>query len=220
MSLLSFFCMKYSSVIPLDVFSFMDICLCFVIWFVLLTWGISSFTHCGLEAWSIMEDVEPISLGSEIWLREFETVTHLLMIRVVPCSLPTPCLCFDLHPSIVSFAQHHHWGHYMTFPSSAFLPFHIPFLIRLGIVWGVWAQGWFHMARIGLWSLDGLRCEDWSIAWWDCHLFHCEYRDWSCMMRVGSWWVVVLDGITVYFALRGSSLRLLWSIWSTVDTWS
>ena len=209
MSLLSFFCMIYSSVIPLDVFFFMDICLCFVIWCVVLfTWGISSLTHCGLEAWPIMEDIEPISLESEIWLRKFETVTHLLMIRVVPCSLPAIWLCFDLHPSIVSFAQYHPWDHYMTFPSSVFLALHIPSLIRLGRVWGVWAQGWSGMARVGLWSLGGLRYVDWSIAWWDCHLFCHEYRDWSCMMRVGLWWSVVPDEITVYFALRGSSLRL------------
>ena len=34
-----------------------------------------------------MEDIEPISLGSDIWPREFDTMTHLLMIRVVPYSL-------------------------------------------------------------------------------------------------------------------------------------
>ena len=166
-----------------------------------------------------MEDIEPISLGLEIWPREFEIVTHLLMIIAVSCSLPTPCFCFDLHPSIMSFTQDL-WDHYMTFPSSAFLPFHIPFLIRPGRVWGVWAQGWSCMAGDILWSLGGLRYVDWSIAWWDCHLFCHEYRDWSCMMRVGLWWAVVPDEITVYFALRWSSLRLLWSIRSTVDTWS
>ena len=78
----------------------------------------------------------------------------------------------------------------MIFPSSVFLAFHIPSLIRPGRVWGVWAQGWSHMARVGLWFLGGLRCEDWSIAWWDCHLFCREYRDWYCMMRVGLWWAV------------------------------
>ena len=149
----------------------MDKCLRFVIWFVLLTWGISSFAHCGLEAWPVMEDIELISLGSEIWPREFETVTPLLMIRAVPCSLPTPWLCFDLHPSIVSFAQYHPWDHYMTFPSSAFLAFHIPSLIRPGRVWGVWAQGCSCMTRDSLWSLDGLRYVDWLFAWWDCRLF-------------------------------------------------
>ena len=82
------FCMMYSSVIPLDVFSFMDICSCFVIWCIaLLTWDIYSFAHCGLEAWPIMENIEFSSLGSEIWPREFEAVTHSLMIRVVPYSL-------------------------------------------------------------------------------------------------------------------------------------
>ena len=155
-----------------------------------------------------MGDIEPIILGSEIWPRELETVTYLLMIRAVPCSLPTPWLCFDLHPSIMSFAQHHPWYHYMTFPSSAFLALHIPSLIRLGRVRGVWAQGWFRMARVILWSLGGLRYEDWSIAWWGCHLFVREYKGWCCMMRVGLWWAVVPDEITVYFALRGLSLRL------------
>ena len=209
MSLLSFFCIMYSSVILLDVFSFMDICLCFVIWCVVfVTWGISSLAHCGLEAWPIMGDIEPISLGSEIWPRKFETVTHLLMIIAVPCSLPTPCLCFDLHPSIMSFAQHHLWDHYMTFPSSVFLASHIPSLIRPGRVWGVWAHGCSCMVRDNLLSLGGLRWVDWSIAWWDCHLFYREYRDWSCMMRVGSLWAVVPDEITIHFALRGSSLRL------------
>ena len=71
------FCMMYSLVIPFDAFSFMGICLCFVIWcVVLLTWGISSLAHCGLEVWPIMEDIEPISPGSEIWPREFETVDY------------------------------------------------------------------------------------------------------------------------------------------------
>ena len=199
----------YSAVIPLDVFSFMDICLCFVIWcVVLLTWCISSFAYCGLEVWPIMEDIEPISLGSEIWPREFKTVIHLLMIRAVPWSLPAPWLFFDLHPSFVSFAQHHPWDHYMTFPSSAFLALHTPSLIRPSRVWVFWAQGWSLMASVSLWSFGGLRYEDWSIAWWDCHLFYHEYRDWYCMMRVGVWWAVVPDEITVYFALRGLSLRL------------
>ena len=143
----------YSSVILLDVFSFMDICLCFVKWcVVLLTWGISSLTYYGLEAWPIMEDIEPISLGSKIWPREFETVIHLLIIKAIPYSLPTPWLCFDLHPSIVSFAQHHPWDHYMTFPSSIFLALHIPSLIPPGRVWGVWAHGCSCMARDSLWS--------------------------------------------------------------------
>ena len=159
-------------------------------------------------AWPIMEDIEPISLESGIWPREFETVTHLLMIRAVSCSLPALWHCFDLHPSIMRLAQHHPWDHYMTFPSSAFPALHIPSLIRLGRVWGVWAQGWSCMARVGLRYLGGLWYEDWSITWWDCHLFCCEYRDRSCMMRVGLWWVVVPDEITVYFALRGSCLRL------------
>ena len=35
-----------------------------------------------------MEDIELISLGSEIWPREFKTVTHLFMIKAVPYSLP------------------------------------------------------------------------------------------------------------------------------------
>ena len=36
----------------LDAFSFMDMCLCFVIWCViLLTRGVFSLAHCGLEAW-------------------------------------------------------------------------------------------------------------------------------------------------------------------------
>ena len=84
----SSFCMMYSSIIPSDVFSFMDICSCFVIWcIVLLTRGIYSFAHCGLKAWPIMENIELISLGSEIWPREFEVVTHPLMIKVVPYSL-------------------------------------------------------------------------------------------------------------------------------------
>ena len=166
-----------------------------------------------------MGDIEPIILGSEIWPRELETVTYLLMIRVVPRSLPIPCFCFDLHPSLVSFAQHHPWDHYMTFPSSVFLALHIPSLIRPGRVWGVWAQGWSCMMMDGLWSLGGLRYEDWLVAWWDYRLFCREYGDWSCMMRVGLWWAVVPDEITVYFALRGSSLRLLWSIWSTVGAW-
>ena len=87
-------------IIPLDAFSFMDRCLCFVIWcVVLLTWGISSLAYCGLEAWPIIGDIEPISLGSEIWPREFETVTHLFMIRAVPRSLPTPCFVLTyIHP--------------------------------------------------------------------------------------------------------------------------
>ena len=111
-------------IIPLDAFSFMDMCLCFVIWcVVLLTWGISSLAYCGLEAWPIMEDIEPISLGSEIWPREFEIVIHLLMIRAIPCSLPALSLCFDLHPSIVSFAQHHPWDRYMTFSILSFSSF-------------------------------------------------------------------------------------------------
>ena len=102
-------------------FSFMDVCLCFVIWCViLLTRGVFSLAHCGLEAWPIMEDVEPISLGSEIWPREFETVTHLLMIRAVPCSLPALWLCFDLHPSLWALHSITLWDHYMTFPSSVF----------------------------------------------------------------------------------------------------
>ena len=163
-----------------------------------------------------MEDIEPISLGSEIWPREFETVTHLLMIRVVPCSLPTPCFVLTyIHPLR---ALHSITLETITwpFPSSVFLAFHIPSLIRLGRVWGVWAQGWSRMVRVSLWSLDGLRCEDWLIAWWDYHLFCREYRDWYCMMRVGLWWALMPDEITVHFALRGSSLRLLWSIRSTV----
>ena len=106
---------------------------------ILLTWGVFLLAYCDLEVWPIMGDIEPICLGLEIWPREFEIVTYLLMIRAVPRSLPTPCFCFDLHPSIMSFTQHHPWDRYMTFPSSAFLPFHIPFLIRPGRVWGVWA---------------------------------------------------------------------------------
>ena len=200
----------------------MDICLCFVIWcVVLLTWGISSLAHCGLEAWTVMEDIEPISLGSEIWPREFETMTHLLMIKAVPCSLPTSWLCFDLHPSIMSFAQHHLWDHYMTFTSSAFLALHIPSLIRPSRLWGVWAQGWSCMARDGLWYLDGLRWENRSIAWWDYHLFCHEYGDWSCMMRVGLWWAVLLDEITVYFAfgvrLVHDSRGLTWLYQMDID---
>ena len=104
----------------------------------------------------------------------------------------------------------------MTFPSLAVLALHILSFIQPSIVWGVWAQGWSCMTRDGLWSLGGLRCEDWLITLWDCHLFFHEYRDWSCMMRVGLWWAVMLDEIVVYFALRGLSLRLLWSIQSTV----
>ena len=111
---------------------------------------------------------------------------------------------------------HHPWHHYMTFSSSTFLALHILYLIQLGRVWRVWAQGWSYMARDDLWSLVGLWCEDWLIVWWNCHLFCHEYRDWYCMMRVGLWWAVVLDKMVVYFVLRWSSLRLLWSIWSRV----
>ena len=163
-----------------------------------------------------MEDIEHISLVPKIWLREFETMSYLLMIKVVPYPFPTLGLCLDLHLPIVSFTQHHPWHHYMIFPSLVVLALHILSLIRPGRVWRVWAQGWSCMVRDGLWSLGGLLCEDWSIAWWDSHSFCHEYRDWSCMMRVGLWWAVVHDEIIIDFALRRLPLRLLWSIWSMV----
>ena len=199
MSLLSFFCMMYSSDYLIGcilfyghIFVFCDM-MCYTFYStrlftcILLSSGLTC--HGGY-------------LGSEIWLREFEIVLHLLMIRAVPCSLPAPCLC-------------------MTFPSSIFLALHISSLIRPGRVWGVWAQGWSGMARVGLWYLGGLRCEDWSIAWWDCHLFFREYRDWSCMVRVVLWWAVVLDEITVYFAwwvrLIHDSRGLMWLYQMDID---
>ena len=73
---------------------------CVLSYDVLYFW-LRTFIHLHITialAWPIMGDIEPISLGSEIWLREFETVTHLLMIRAVPRSLPAPWLCFDLYP--------------------------------------------------------------------------------------------------------------------------
>ena len=164
MSLLSFFCMMYSS-------SYLIGCL-FLYGHMLMFYdmmccsfdlSVFSLAHCGLEAWPIMGDIEPISLGLEIWLREFETVTHLLMIRVVPCSLPALWLCFDLHPSIMSFAQHHPWDHYMTFPSSVFLALHIPSLIRPCRVWGVWAQGWSYMERVYLMIFGWLTIDSWLV---------------------------------------------------------
>ena len=104
----------------------------------------------------------------------------------------------------------------MTFPSSVFLVLHISSLIQPRRVWGVWAQGWYCMAMDGLWFLSGLRRENQSIVWWNCHLFCHQHRDWSCMMKVGLWWAVVLGEIIIYFTLRGSSLILLWNILSMV----
>ena len=62
--------------------------MCCVSFFVFLfIWGIFSLAHCDLETWPIMEDIKSISLGSETWLREFETVTHLPMIKSILYSL-------------------------------------------------------------------------------------------------------------------------------------
>ena len=147
-------------------------------------------------------------------------MTHLLMIRAVPRSLPTPCFCFDLHPSIMSFAQHHLWDHYMTFPSSVFLAFHIPSLIRPGRVWGVWAQGCSYVARDSLWSLDGLRYVDWSIAWWDCHLF----RSWLVMGSRAWWDHRLLCFEMIIFEIIMEHLEYSWCIilegWHGYITWT
>ena len=136
------------------------------------------------------------------------------MIRAVPTHFaPFTLACL----SILSLLKHHPSPrYYLAFLSPVVLALHISSSIRPSRVWGVWALGWSCMVRDDLWSLGGLWCEDWSIAWWDYHLFFHEYRYWFDMMRVGLWWAVVLDKIVVYFALRGSYLRLLRSIWSRV----
>ena len=201
------YCLCYPSfawcthrIIALDVFFFMDICLCFMIWCVVLsTWGVFSLAHCGLEAWPIMGDIEPISLGSEIWLRGFEIVIHIFFWSE-QYLVHFPHLDFALTYIHPLWALHSITLETIIWPFHPFPALHLPSLIRLGRVWGVWAQGWSCMERVGLWYLGGLRYEDWSIAWWDCHLSCREYRDWYCMMRVGLWWAVLLDEITVYFA--------------------
>ena len=141
-----------------------------------------------------MEDIEPISLGLEIWPREFETVTHLLIIRVVPCSLPTPWLCSDLHPSIASCTA----SPLRPLYDLSILDFS-SFTHPLSVFDRVECEEfeprvWYRMARVGLWYLGGLRYEDWSTAWWDCHLSCREYRDWSLydeswlVMGNLAWW--------------------------------
>ena len=157
--------------------------------FFFLTWGIYSFAHCDNGTWPIMEDIKLISLGSETWLREFEIVTHILMIRAIPYSLPH--LDLVIHPL---------WALHSITPLlpnlSIILALHsiitysfYPSIIRPGGVLGDWAWDEFDMMKVGLWWESGL------IVWWEfmwrslhmtlesCH----DYRDWSSMMRVGLW---------------------------------
>lgn len=53
-----------------------------------------------------MEDIELDNLGLDDWLREFEIVTHCLMIKVVCCLLVNVDL-WDLDLSILSLVQYH-----------------------------------------------------------------------------------------------------------------
>ena len=145
--------------------------------------------------------------------------------------------------SILSLVKHHPSPRYrLTFPSLHILALHsivtysfYHSLISPGGVLRDWVWDKFNMMRVGLWWENSLIV--WKVCWLFYHLedhllidyrvfmlryLHMtseschEYRNWSCMMRVGLWWTVMLDEIVVYFTLRWSTLRLLWSIWSRV----
>ena len=203
----------YSSVISLDVFFSLWI-YTYVLWYDVLYYWLRTFIHLHIMitlAWPIIRDIQPISLGSEIWPRELSLRLWHIFLWSEPYLAHFPY--FDIALTCI----HPLWDLrsitletivWLSHPRF-FLALHILSLIRPGRVWGVWAQGWSHMARVDLWSLGGLRCEDWSITWWDCHLFCREYRDWYCMMWVGLWWAVLLDEITVFFA---------WWVWLIHDS--
>ena len=139
----------------------------------ILTWGIFSLAHCGFEAWPIMEDIEPISLGSEIWPREFETVTHLLMIRAVYYPL--------LH---------------LDFALTCIYPLWALRSITLETIIWPFYQRFFYLCTSLLWS-DQVECEEFEprvdLAWQEL-----AYDLW---VAYDMWIGRLLDETVTYFAV-------------------